>query len=933
MGDEKTRKERRRSWVVGQFGGGVRNRSKGDEEELKHLRNMGVVRERLKEREKVRSQAVKFFKHRYELDPESTQKSSCILVTGYEEGAGQNAAELIRQQSTVVINNFFNQPTNSRAVLSRLTSAQRQTMEKMVRKRNGDFRHTISDPVNEQEGQNGGGSFQGAEGAGKRKFSQGMSLDERRFRGEGLVMGAWGKGSHGNDHVIPEAPPTHQSRFPMHVPKTTPPTPPLAPLSLEGCEAAAFEEEEDLSSTVLYTQQYSVRLQSRHVPIRARIVSDSSEDMDSPRSDVSPSIQPSNSGSLFSRLVSSQLQTTERVARRRSGEIPRTITEETDSDVSSSVPLPASALAPSTLAMAATEPLDGGHSVSFRREERVSRDIVTHSVKSFSSGGCESVEVSRDRKTPARMENGVSMLEPLVSPANQTTTTTTTTMLHTSEEDTRGTRTGNETAVQSHRIRGQGRDASVVAGNFSPRNAQESDVVMASPPPRLNRSTSYCTAMETEDVVAKVTAQSKPKRTKSARASISREKEERGSQQSRRKKFGFSLGSRFKSREVKGGSKGAKVVNGSISELRNGFAELPESERCVDGVGTMGVATTTVTLSEGARIEERGEEDIAKKEAIADVSAQISPKCKPADTADVSAPKSKPGPPSPPSPPFTPPPVSPSPFSPPPRPTRHHLKHQFSIASLPGHEMTTTRFYTPLSPRIDNITGTYDSDNNPFAADFDRAMRRNSSSACPPPPVARTLTQLPDDAAEDEGFQEFLRTQNAKPTRSLYITYKIMMISEQIDSKYSDHLNEALTQFAKDENLTWASFSFICRQLMFKGEGLKDGLFMVPAFGRRLLGFLPEMRDVIASYTQDVFDEYATEWLLMRGGWVSVREGGGEGGRGGGRWGGKEGGREGEGEGGREREREGGRAINSYMCISRHIIILHLLLGGTLATL
>ena len=133
----------------GHHGGeGVKKRRKEDEEELKTLRRMGKVRERLKERDKVRDQAYKLFKHRYELDPESTQKSNCILVTGYEDGVGSthNAVELIRQQSIVVIENFFNQPANSRMVLSRLTSAQRDSIEAIEMRKVKGYLHTVSEP-------------------------------------------------------------------------------------------------------------------------------------------------------------------------------------------------------------------------------------------------------------------------------------------------------------------------------------------------------------------------------------------------------------------------------------------------------------------------------------------------------------------------------------------------------------------------------------------------------------------------------------------------------------------------------------------------------------------------------------------------------------------------------------------------------------------
>ena len=594
-------KKKQHSWVVGQFGEeGVKDRREGDEEELKHLRSMGVVKRRLKEKDKVRQQAVTFFKHRYELDPDSTQKSNCILVTGYEEGAGQTAAaELIRQQSTVVISNFFNQPMATPTVLSRLPSSSWEQDTGSVGAR--EHRHTVSAPCTVPL-ISPGASLQGARGQNSLRGSEELEQGDL------------------DDDLIPKAMSISQTHSrtvsaPLALPSLTTPTATPSP----------FVDTSFPSSGV--------------------IVADCCEDFNQ------------------SNDMSDQLTTPP------------------------------------------------------EKQATPSKDPVPHHM--INTGDRAGVTMTR----------------------------------------------------------------------------------MTSSHPPLVRSTSYIAAMETEDIIdtsAKGTNTNTPKRVQSAKSS--KDKLTRKVKKSIRLLIGRSKLSENKSPSTK------------FSDFINEGEEPTNSSD---------VTSSEVIMTSSEDVE--GSSDL-----------EDSPKHKPH--------------------PLPPPPL-------PACPPKHHLSPKFSVTSLPGHDPKPSKYYTALSPRIAKVT------ENPFAKDFDRAMRKKNTT-----PVARSNTTLPDDIINDEGFKEFLTLQNAKPTKSLYIAYQIMMISQQIDTKYGKHLNQALDDIIHeviDNNLTWENFSIVARQLMFKGEGFKDGLFMVPAFGRRLLGFLPGMRDVITTYTQAVIDEYAMDWLLMRGGWVS----------------------------------------------------------------
>ena len=611
---------------------GVKDRRKSDEEELKDLQSMGVVKKRLSERERVREQAVKFFKHRYKLDRESTQKSDCILVTGYEEGR-ESVTELIRQQSTFVIENFFNQPTPSRAAFSRRASSQRRNVEGVATGTSRLHHHSSSDPYFVLSGQRG-------------SVGDSESIDRDVMLDEGVSDG----------HVIPKATPTS------------------------------------------------------HTHTRTRAIS-----------------------------------------------------------------APVALLSKTTPLAPPSPPQAVTLSTKFEASGVISAD-----------SSCEIFDSAHPETTPPLQ------LSPLATPPLKQATPT--------------------------------------------------DTIAAVPsPPPFRRSTSYIAAMETDDMVsevAEVTPQVESERVKIAsqdqkeRVKITpqeqKEKEKEKSRKKTKTMFGLKLGNKYSQKSARA----VPVYNSNDSTVKGASSDVLVN-------GAEGLKTLDVTMEEE-------DDDVFSKPAGRKVSLSV------------------------PSPPQTT--LNPSPTTLNPSPTAHpRLSPQFSIASLPGRDATPGKYYTSMSPRIDKVTGTYSADTNPFAQEFDRALQTNPEPHHAPS-VARSNTTLPDDIINDEGFQEFLRLQDAKPSTSLYIAYQIMNISQQIDCKYGKHINQALDDIIHDvitQNLTWENFSAVARQLMFK-EGLKDGLFMVPAFGRRLLGILPGMRDVITSYTQAVFDEYAMEWLLMRGGWVSV---------------------------------------------------------------
>ena len=120
--EETGRTERGEKWVVGETGSALDYRE-SQKEELESLRSMKLVQSHLANRD-TRKRAMRMFNQRIYVKPAQvpSHKGSSILVTAYQEAA--TSQKLLRQQSQVVIDNFFNIPRRSRRVLDKLSSEQ-----------------------------------------------------------------------------------------------------------------------------------------------------------------------------------------------------------------------------------------------------------------------------------------------------------------------------------------------------------------------------------------------------------------------------------------------------------------------------------------------------------------------------------------------------------------------------------------------------------------------------------------------------------------------------------------------------------------------------------------------------------------------------------------------------------------------------------------
>ncbi len=119
-------------WVVGEKATGAKLGSLQDAQrkELETLKSMGLVQKGVAKKG-VEKLTARMFNVLVKRGGKQHHKSrgAAILVTGYEDDAETKMADMIRQQSEVVITNLFNIQSRNRRVLNRLSSFQKHNIE------------------------------------------------------------------------------------------------------------------------------------------------------------------------------------------------------------------------------------------------------------------------------------------------------------------------------------------------------------------------------------------------------------------------------------------------------------------------------------------------------------------------------------------------------------------------------------------------------------------------------------------------------------------------------------------------------------------------------------------------------------------------------------------------------------------------------------
>lgn len=154
-------------------------------------------------------------------------------------------------------------------------------------------------------------------------------------------------------------------------------------------------------------------------------------------------------------------------------------------------------------------------------------------------------------------------------------------------------------------------------------------------------------------------------------------------------------------------------------------------------------------------------------------------------------------------------------------------------------------------------------DNHPLSVDPETGATCNSTNIS----NDNNKCKLPDEVFEDPKFIEYCRRLDHPPTREDYTTYKILIVSELIDAKFGNKLEAALHEvmlIALKDKLGYAEFAKISYKLALQAKHIQERMLLISCLGRRLLEKMPNLEDMISSYTTYAVEEMALVGLVSQ---------------------------------------------------------------------
>lgn len=187
------------------------------------------------------------------------------------------------------------------------------------------------------------------------------------------------------------------------------------------------------------------------------------------------------------------------------------------------------------------------------------------------------------------------------------------------------------------------------------------------------------------------------------------------------------------------------------------------------------------------------------------------------------------------------------------------------LASSVQTNPTPSGYYTPMNVEV-----------NPFSFSNEEPKKKKrvvaDHDASATTEAVSTPREIPAQAFQNPRFVQYAKSLGREPRLEDYVTFTLCKIGDSIDRKYDTQLNQALDEAFMEiikDKLSWGTFKAISKKLMFEGQHVQDGIFMIPCFGRRLMEAVPQWGGVINEYTHQVVNDYAADILLSLGGWVS----------------------------------------------------------------
>lgn len=135
----------------------------------------------------------------------------------------------------------------------------------------------------------------------------------------------------------------------------------------------------------------------------------------------------------------------------------------------------------------------------------------------------------------------------------------------------------------------------------------------------------------------------------------------------------------------------------------------------------------------------------------------------------------------------------------------------------------------------------------------------------PPRLKKSTNSSLPQIAFDNPGFVEFCKNLDHTPTVDDYAVYKILSMSEDIEEKYGKKIESAIEEafvFALKNKLSYFNFAKISHRLALQASYVQEQAFLITCLGRRMLEKLPDLEEVISTYTTQAVEEMAAEFML-----------------------------------------------------------------------
>ena len=183
-----------------------------------------------------------------------------------------------------------------------------------------------------------------------------------------------------------------------------------------------------------------------------------------------------------------------------------------------------------------------------------------------------------------------------------------------------------------------------------------------------------------------------------------------------------------------------------------------------------------------------------------------------------------------------------------------------SAFNTPAHDLSS-----PFSEHGPKQQGSHNT-RHPLGRDIDKRRGRSSTDDDGPPHLKKsTNLSLPQIAFDNPGFVEFCKNLDHTPTFDDYAVYKILSTSEDIEEKYGKKIESAIEKlfvFALKNKLSYFNFAKISHRLALQASYVQEQAFLITCLGRRMLEKLPDLEEVISTYTTQAVEEMAAEFML-----------------------------------------------------------------------